>query len=139
MLLFCWYWLNYWSSLFKLPFYNIVDNCMCIFYLEELATPWTFRQLPSFILISYPVQIKRVSGCCSTPNDQFFSHITVKTVLFFQKWWWCPLFSLAQYTELDFIAQWNNSPQGHIILFPCQPVIALNVVCLAGKQRIPIL
>jgi hypothetical protein len=55
---------------------------MCIFYLEELASPWTFRQLPSFTLISYPVQIKRVSGCCSTPNDQFFSHITVKRVIF---------------------------------------------------------
>jgi hypothetical protein len=42
-----------------------IGICCCIFYLEELASPWTFRQLPSFTLISYPVQIKRVSGCCS--------------------------------------------------------------------------
>jgi hypothetical protein len=64
------------------------------------------------------------------------------------RWWWGPLNVLDQHAELDFYSASSLKqqsvgrhvpPLGHIILFPSQPVFALNAACLAQKQQIPIL
>jgi hypothetical protein len=74
-----------------------------------------------------------VSDYCLTPNEQFCSHIMVRTSYFQRND--DVRFVLDQHAELDFYsssslkqqsAGRHVAPLGHIILIPSQPVFALT-------------
>jgi hypothetical protein len=76
-----------------------------------------------------------VSDCCLTPNELFFSYIMIA---FFMRWW-CP-FCTKQSHQLRFNSASSLKQQSTLTLSESVSFfLRLSEVCLAVKQKIPIL
>ena len=79
---------------------------------------------------------QRVSDCCLTPTQQFFSYILARTSLFSMRWWWAPLCTRPTHLVGFLVVSASSLKQqstdrhvatlGHIILISSQPVFALS-------------
>ena len=85
---------------------------------------------------------ERVSDCCLTPKEQFFSYIVART-------WrcWGPFCTKPTSWTFILLAHWNNSlqvdmsPHSDTLSFQANQSLFfhINAACLAEKQQIPIL
>ena len=99
--------------------------------------PWIPYVAVVFIWsLRFAKAVKWVNNCCLTPCEKLFSYIMERTSYILMRW--CPLYiSLLKQQS----AGRHITPSGHIILILSQLVfllLLLNIVCLAGKQQIPI-
>ena len=101
--LFCWYWLNWWPSLFKLSFHNL-------FVYPGVTSvdvrSWTCRQKYTYTI--QPIVIKTLIGI----------NVIIKTYLFFFIPGWKSVILLTAQ------GQWNSEP---LILLPWVLLLHLNL------------
>ena len=75
-----------------------------------------------------------MSDYCLMLNEQYFSHIMVRTSYILMRWWWCPLCTWPTSWVFIVLSPWNNS----LWVDTSSLLLIYSAVHLVEKQQIPI-